>query len=286
MKTLNEQIERVRELVRKCYGAVFAKGGEVPEVGERNMENLPAAIGSIKSASEVPKVKVSSFTVTNNCINEEGRWEGDTLIDTSYVTSLSNIFDSCDLLKELDVSGWDVSNVTQMESTFRFCTSLKYIDVSNWDTSKVKSFTSMFSWSKNMDVKGLENFDTSSAITVNQMFVGGLATKVVDFTNWDFSNVTSASNFADGWKATSIVGGRTIEDVISNDVKVFKNLKVSTRYLWYTDNIDRASLRAIINGLADLTGQTTQTLTIGAPLLAKLTEEDIAIAVNKNWTLA
>lgn len=55
MKTLNEQIERVRELVRKCYGAVFAKGGEVPEVGERNMENLPAAIGSIKE--EIPEVE-------------------------------------------------------------------------------------------------------------------------------------------------------------------------------------------------------------------------------------
>ena len=49
MSKINEQIERLRELVRKCYGAVFAKGGEVPEVGERNMENLSSAIGSIKT---------------------------------------------------------------------------------------------------------------------------------------------------------------------------------------------------------------------------------------------
>lgn len=47
IKTLNEQIERLRELVRKCYGAVAGKNGTVPEVGERNMENLPAAIGSV-----------------------------------------------------------------------------------------------------------------------------------------------------------------------------------------------------------------------------------------------
>lgn len=46
---LNEQIERLRTLVRKCYGAVAGKNGTVPEVGERNMENLPAAIGSIGS---------------------------------------------------------------------------------------------------------------------------------------------------------------------------------------------------------------------------------------------
>ena len=48
--------------------------------------------------------------------------------------------------------------------------------------------------------------------------------------------------------------------------------------------LDRASLRAIINGLAEV--ETTQTLTLGATLMAKLTEEDIAIATAKNWTIA
>lgn len=55
IKTLNEQIEKLRELVRKCYSAVAGKNGTVPEVGERNMENLPAAIGSIKE--EIPEVE-------------------------------------------------------------------------------------------------------------------------------------------------------------------------------------------------------------------------------------
>ena len=41
-----------------------------------------------------------------------------------------------------------------------------------------------------------------------------------------------------------------------------------------------------LNALADRTGQTAYTLTIGATNLAKLTEEDILIATNKNWTLA
>ena len=50
--------------------------------------------------------------------------------------------------------------------------------------------------------------------------------------------------------------------------------------------VDRASLRALINGLADRTGQSTLILTLGATLIAKLTEDDIAIATNKNWTIA
>lgn len=59
MKTLNEQIERVRELLRKCYGVVASKNGIVPEVGERNMENLPNAIASTHDTLE-------ELTITEN----------------------------------------------------------------------------------------------------------------------------------------------------------------------------------------------------------------------------
>ncbi len=48
MKTINEQIERLRELIRKCYGAVATKLGDVPSPEDRTMENLPTAISSIK----------------------------------------------------------------------------------------------------------------------------------------------------------------------------------------------------------------------------------------------
>ena len=83
---------------------------------------------------------------------------------------------------------------------------------------------------------------------------------------------------------TSLIANRTIEEVISNNIGALNGLKISIS-LTHIINLDRASLRAVINGLADLTGQTAQTLTLGATLMAKLTEEDIAIATNKNWTI-
>ena len=46
------------------------------------------------------------------------------------------------------------------------------------------------------------------------------------------------------------------------------------------------SIQSIIDGLADLTGQTSQTLTLHADVKAKLTEEQIATITSKNWTLA
>ncbi len=57
------------------------------------------------------------------------------------------------------------------------------------------------------------------------------------------------------------------------------NLSVSTKYT-------REIILQWLNALADRTGQTSYKLIIGATNLAKLTEQDIAIATNKNWTLA
>ena len=57
------------------------------------------------------------------------------------------------------------------------------------------------------------------------------------------------------------------------------NLSASIRYT-------REIILQWLNALADRTGQTAYKLTIGAKNLAKLTEQDILIATNKNWTLA
>ena len=46
------------------------------------------------------------------------------------------------------------------------------------------------------------------------------------------------------------------------------------------------SIVAILNNLADLSDSSAKTLTLGATNLAKLTDEEKAIATNKNWTLA
>ena len=48
----------------------------------------------------------------------------------------------------------------------------------------------------------------------------------------------------------------------------------------------REALLEVLNNLTDLTGGTTQTLTLGSYNLSKLTDADKAIATNKNWTLA
>lgn len=286
MKTLNEQIERLKELVRKCYATVAGKNGTVPEVGERTMENLPNAIASTHDTleeliitqngeytpqdgvdgfskvtaefdtSSLPKVKVTTLgTISNDCIDENGYWAAE-LVDTSMITNLSSAFFKNANVKTLDVSNWNVSNVKNFSHMFRQCYNLFSLDVSNWDVSKGQKFVSMF-------------YDS--------------AVRVPDLTKWELHNANEMTQFV-GRGQLSLCGGCDINQVITENIAVLKGLKVNTD-IQYAINLDRASLRALINGLADLTGQTAQTLTLGKTLTAKLTEEDIAIAVNKNWTV-
>lgn len=57
------------------------------------------------------------------------------------------------------------------------------------------------------------------------------------------------------------------------------DLSVSTLY-------SEETLVAILNALADRTGETAYTLKLGETNLAKLSEEQIAVATEKNWTIA
>lgn len=62
-------------------------------------------------------------------------------------------------------------------------------------------------------------------------------------------------------------------------------LKITTNFS-KLKNLDAESIQSIVNSPTDLTGQTTQTLTLHADVKAKLTETQIASITSKNWTLA
>lgn len=69
------------------------------------------------------------------------------------------------------------------------------------------------------------------------------------------------------------------------DVQVGENWNMSLR-LNVSSKLTADSMIAMFNNLKDLTGEAAKTLTLGATNLAKLTDEQKAIATNKNWTLA
>lgn len=96
----------------------------------------------------------------------------------------------------------------------------------------------------------------------------------------------------------TLVLGDGMRDGIAGDIRIYsgtytyltslivaKGFKAKLN-LTGCNGLSREVLVDILNNLADLTGETSLNLIMGATLLAKLTDADKAIATQKNWTLS
>lgn len=209
------------------------------------------------------KVQVKSFIVTQDSIID-GKWIYEKWFDFSNgLTNLQNAFSIYPQVSKIveipTLNSWNVSNVTTLLTTFDNCRNIKFLDFEDWNVSKVNNY--------------------------NGMCRACTSLKKVNITKWNILPTAAlGSMFHTCLNLYSLVGDYTIDEVISNNITIFNGYQKSISCFTGSDNINRASLRALINGLAEV--ETTQTLTLGNTLRAKLTEEDIAIATNKNWTIA
>lgn len=228
---------------------------------------------------------VSGFPVFraifNNCTSLEelniSNW------DTSNVTRLWSTFSNCSSLKSLDINSWNTSSLTRMDSTFS-ASAIEHLDISNWDVKNLTTMDNVFRGFGGISIN-MRNWNTSSLTNVSYLFYLSNV-KSVDITGWDAHNLTTVTGFsAQNYKLETLIGYTTIDDVKVNNIATMIGLKVSME-LHQIPLLDRASMRALINGLADLTGQTAQTLKFHANAKARLTEEDIAIATVKNWSIS
>ena len=196
--------------------------------------------------------KVSTCTnFYRNAINRVIRIDN---LDTSNVTDMYGMFNNCDNLKSIDLSSLDTSNVTDMGYMFYDCNNLFDADFSRFNTSNVTNVSNMFPSTKFASL---------------------------DLSSFDFGKVSSISLFLSYYSDNSYL----------TNLNFGKNLKInwtgtgSPRYL---PNLTKESLLSIIDGLYDFVGNgesTTRSCQFGSTNLAKLTEDEIALATAKGWTL-
>ena len=119
---------------------------------------------------------------------------------TSNVTNMSQMFGNCGALKTITgLTGFNTSKVTKMNSMFSGCHSLKTIDLSSFDTKKVTNFSQMFSdcpelthidFGDNFSLVGITGGNTN----VSNMFTG--VSKLDDTTlNKILTILPTATNF-------------------------------------------------------------------------------------------
>ena len=176
--------------------------------------------------------------------------------DTSAVTDMSSMFYGCNL-STLDLSSFDTSAVTKMNEMFKYCNRLTTLDLSSFDTSAVNFMAGMFDNCDRLSTLDLSSFDTSAVTNMGFMF-------------YNCNNLTT------------IIGNHTLEEVQAGTIKALKGTKVSLN-LSYSPLLECASILALFYGLADLTGNTKQTIRLHETAKARLTAEDIKIATDKNW---
>ncbi len=163
----------------------------------------------------------------------------------------------------------EISDDSTVISMFYGCVSL--IDISNVNMGEnISNITSIISYTQVEDFP----FDFSSGTLTNVVQAFYMSPKLKKIGKLNLEKVTDTS------KASSIFGNcyslEEIEDITNISVSLnFSNCNLLTR----------STLLKILNGLVDLTGKSAQTLTLGATNLAKLTDEEKAIATNKNWIL-
>lgn len=129
-----------------------------------------------------------------------------------------------------------------------------------------------------------KDFDTSAVTDMRSMFDNCYRLTMLDLSSFDTSAVTDMTGmFQNCNSLTTIIGTHTLEDVQAGTIKALKGTKVSLDL--YTPLLERASILALFYGLADLTGNTKQTIRLDATAKARLTAEDIKIATDKNWNV-
>ena len=181
--------------------------------------------------------------------------------DTSDIISMTNMFSNANKLEEIPLL--DTSKVLYMLETFQSC--YKITTVPLFNTSNVVSMGRMFKYCDKLVSVPL--FDTSKVTYMYEMFLNCRALKSIPA-----FNVTNVNDMQ-----YMLSNCENIETIHMRNIGADLTISSSTKFT-------REALLEIIGNLKTVTS--TKTLRMGTTNLAKLTEEDKAIATNKGWTLA
>lgn len=160
----------------------------------------------------------------------------------------------------------ETSKANNMQAMFSGCVNL--IQVPLLDTSNVVHFDDMFYNCSSLTV--VPQFNTSNLYSAQLMFGG--CSKLVSVPLMDFGKAEQLRSMLLGCSELT-------------DLKGFTNLSVSLD-LSSSRKLTADSIMNVINEVKDLSETGSATLTLGSTNISKLTEEQIAIASAKGWTLA
>ena len=167
---------------------------------------------------------------------------------------LTEAFKNCKVLRDIDVSGWDVSAVTSMDYAFDQCHKLQALDVSNWNVEKVADMRGVFRQCQNVPVLDLSKWKTSDVKRMKELFRGVFKVTELDLSGFDTSNVTDmAMMFYQCFALTTIYATDKFVTtaVDEDDERLFHECEAlvgGNGTVWSASNIGRAYARIDAEG--------------------------------------
>lgn len=216
-------------------------------------DNNLDAFSKVTVEVQVPKIKVQGDfgNFLRKLVPDENKHLDLRMFDVSEINSLNDAFAYTEnKYNYIDTRGWDTSNVTSLVGTFSVCYGISELDLSHWNVDRVTSTGRMFYYALN------------------------LAT--INFSNWNLSRVEQMPEMFStcGSLTTLIMNGA-----------VLPKIDLSNWALDQCGSLTVESLVSVLNALPQLDSGTTYTCSLGSGNIAKLSDDQKAIATNKGWTL-
>lgn len=310
--SISKEIERLQKAKKDIGDAIVRKGGSVSGTIDTYAKSV-MALGDVSfrtaidivNKSDAKNVDLTMISPKNETSFQNLFRNNTNLVhinvsnwDTSNITSLAFTFANIKNLESVDFAEWDVSNVTNFFGLFDECYKLNTIDVSKWDTSSATNMEWMFS-RNNFKTLDVSNFNTSKVTNMHAMFIGNSSLTQLDVSNFDTSNVLNINTmFAymnvceelnisglNLTKVTSINGtfkGSSFK-VIRCDGLQLPNIDMRDIGLNTSTALTVDSIVGLLNALPQ--SDKGYSFQIGSDNIAKLSDEQKAIATNKGWTL-
>lgn len=181
-----------------------------------------------------------------------------------YVDSDTKVFDF-----NIDVE-FDSSYPTWNKYKYLFSETPAIEHIYKIPDSDTRVLTQMFYNCSNLLSVNCNGWSTENANVMLSMFYGCGKLTTLSNINWDLGQITNATSAFGGCRSLENISG------IINNIKVDMHLGVSP--------LSVESAMVFINGVVDV--GTTRTLTLSSSTFEQLTEEQIAVATSKGWTVA
>lgn len=253
---------------------------------------------------------VSSMNNTfynHRCSIDLSTWDMSTIKSTRFLFLYST------LKRTTGLDKWDVSNMQNMYKMFNGANELDLTQIENWDTSSCLGFSYMFAETTytSIDLSHWNCDAVSKYVTLNHndnlfnsMFYNCSNLQVIDisgfkildnvyvidknpycFSMFQGCSALTTIHFSDEWNMNHLIFDTSTFQgcsALTTITGTWKNLNKSLNMHWSPLTHDSALI--ILNALIEVTN--AQTLTLSKTTYATLTEDEIATATAKNWTIA